>query len=242
MHKTNQMCYRLSITSWTSLKQVGSSLNSIKPLEKTFHLEYWLNLQYLSQSRSGISALSSSKMGGELRLTNKLNLQKRDALRARCGDFNIAEIVAASTKYLKKKKNIHHKMLSKNLFIHLLFKVKPVSQRAKRQHLPPPTWKLKRISMPRPMSHPTGRKESVFLPDACMSARASRSQTAALWLCSHSLTSQISESSGGSFLSWRRRAKTCSEWTLLSVRRLTSFISIRGNIRWSWGDIYTRLR
>lgn len=62
-------------------------------------------------------------------------------------------------------------MLSKNLFIHLLFKVKPVSRRAKRQHLPPPTWKLKRISMPRPMSHPAGRKESVFLPDACMSAR-----------------------------------------------------------------------
>lgn len=138
-------------------------------------------------------------------------------------------------KIFLKKKKIHHKMLSKNLFIHLLFKVKPVSQRAKRQHLPPPTWKLKRISMPRPMSHPTGRKESMFLPDACMSARASRNQTPALWLCSHSLTSQISESSGGSFLSWRRRAKTCSEWTLLSVRRLTSFISIRGNIRWSFG-------
>lgn len=47
---------------------------------------------------------------------------------------------------------------------------------------------------------------------------------------SHSCTSQISESSGGSFLSCRRSANTCSEWTLLSVRRLTSFISIRGNI------------
>lgn len=34
MHKANQMCYRLSITSWTSLKQVCSSLNSTKPLEK----------------------------------------------------------------------------------------------------------------------------------------------------------------------------------------------------------------
>lgn len=48
---------------------------------------------------------------------------------------------------------------------------------------------------------------------------------------SHSWTSQISDSSGGSFLSWRRRAKTCSEWTLLRVRRLTSFMSMRGNIR-----------
>lgn len=57
------------------------------------------------------------------------------------------------------------------------------------------------------------------------------------WVCSHSLTSQISESSGGSFLSWRRRAKTCSEWTLLRVRRLTSFISMRGNIKWSCGNI-----
>ena len=46
----------------------------------------------------------------------------------------------------------------------------------------------------------------------------------------HSCTSQISDSSGGSFLSCRRRANTCSEWTLLSVRRLTSFISILGNI------------
>ncbi|KAG7279937.1 hypothetical protein CRUP_009912 [Coryphaenoides rupestris] len=46
----------------------------------------------------------------------------------------------------------------------------------------------------------------------------------------HSCTSQISESSGGSFLSCRRRAKTCSECTLLRVRRLTSFISMRGNI------------
>lgn len=52
---------------------------------------------------------------------------------------------------------------------------------------------------------------------------------------SHSCTSQISESSGGSFLSCRRSANTCSEWTLLSVRRLTSFISIRGNISGSWG-------
>lgn len=52
-------------------------------------------------------------------------------------------------------------------------------------------------------------------------------------LKSHSFTSQISDSSGGSFLSWRRRANTCSEWTLLSVRRLTSFISMRGNIKWS---------
>ena len=52
---------------------------------------------------------------------------------------------------------------------------------------------------------------------------------------SHSCTSQISESSGGSFLSCRRSANTCSEWTLLSVRRLTSFISIRGNISRSWG-------
>lgn len=49
----------------------------------------------------------------------------------------------------------------------------------------------------------------------------------------HSWTSHISERSGGSFLSCKRRANTCSEWTLLSVRRLTSFISIRGNIKWS---------
>lgn len=53
----------------------------------------------------------------------------------------------------------------------------------------------------------------------------------ALGACSHSCTSQISESRGGSFLSCSRRANTCSEWTLLSVRRLTSFINIRGNIR-----------
>lgn len=44
----------------------------------------------------------------------------------------------------------------------------------------------------------------------------------------HSWTSQISDSRGGSFLSWSRRANTCSECTELSVRRLTSFISIRG--------------
>lgn len=53
----------------------------------------------------------------------------------------------------------------------------------------------------------------------------------ALGACSHSCTSQISESRGGSFLSCSRRANTCSEWTLLSVRRLTSFINIRGNIK-----------
>lgn len=53
----------------------------------------------------------------------------------------------------------------------------------------------------------------------------------ALGSCSHSCTSQISESRGGSFLSCSRRANTCSEWTLLSVRRLTSFINIRGNIK-----------
>lgn len=35
-------------------------------------------------------------------------------------------------------------------------------------------------------------------------------------------------------MSCRRSANTCSEWTLLSVRRLTSFISIRGNISRSW--------
>lgn len=57
---------------------------------------------------------------------------------------------------------------------------------------------------------------------------------------SHSCTSQISESSGGSFLSCRRSANTCSEWTLLSVRRLTSFISIRGNISRSWGKEGTK--
>lgn len=44
----------------------------------------------------------------------------------------------------------------------------------------------------------------------------------------HSWTSQISDSRGGSFLSWSRRANTCSECTELSVRKLTSFISIRG--------------
>lgn len=60
-------------------------------------------------------------------------------------------------------------------------------------------------------------------------------QVAALGAHSHSCTSQISESRGGSFLSCSRRAKTCSEWTLLRVRRLTSFINIRGNIRWSFG-------
>lgn len=54
---------------------------------------------------------------------------------------------------------------------------------------------------------------------------------------SHSWTSQISDSRGGSFLSCRRRANTCSEWTLLKVRRLTSFISIRGNISGSWGCV-----
>lgn len=57
----------------------------------------------------------------------------------------------------------------------------------------------------------------------------------ALGACGHSCTSQISESRGGSFLSCSRRANTCSEWTLLSVRRLTSFINIRGNIRRSFG-------
>lgn len=57
----------------------------------------------------------------------------------------------------------------------------------------------------------------------------------ALGACSHSCTSQISESRGGSFLSCSRRANTCSEWTLLSVRRLTSFINIRGNIKRSFG-------
>lgn len=51
----------------------------------------------------------------------------------------------------------------------------------------------------------------------------------------YSCTSQISDRSGGSFLSWRRNAKTCSECTLLRVRRLTSFMSIRGNIKWSCG-------
>lgn len=58
-------------------------------------------------------------------------------------------------------------------------------------------------------------------------------QVNALGAHSHSCTSQISESRGGSFLSCSRRAKTCSEWTLLRVRRLTSFINIRGNMRWS---------
>ena len=53
----------------------------------------------------------------------------------------------------------------------------------------------------------------------------------------HSWTSQISDSRGGSFLSWSRRAKTCSECTELSVRRLTSFISIRGKRSWSCGEV-----
>lgn len=70
--------------------------------------------------------------------------------------------------------------------------------------------------------------------------RGSSSHRRGYQVCSHSLTSQISDSRGGSFLSWRRRAKTCSEWTLLNVRRLTSFISIRGNIKWSWKNTDTK--
>lgn len=49
----------------------------------------------------------------------------------------------------------------------------------------------------------------------------------------YSCTSQISDSNGGSFLSWSRNAKTCSECTELRVRRLTSFMSIRGKRSWS---------
>lgn len=87
-----------------------------------------------------------------------------------------------------------------------------------------------------------GRK-GVSVPARCRVCLGLHKATGA-WhqVCSHSLTSQISESSGGSFLSWRRRAKTCSEWTLLSVRRLTSFISIRGNIKWSWGNHWNIFR
>lgn len=49
----------------------------------------------------------------------------------------------------------------------------------------------------------------------------------------YSCTSQISDSKGGSFLSWSRNAKTCSECTELRVRRLTSFMSMRGKRSWS---------
>lgn len=51
--------------------------------------------------------------------------------------------------------------------------------------------------------------------------------------CPYSCTSQISDSKGGSFLSWSRNAKTCSECTELRVRRLTSFMSMRGKRSWS---------
>lgn len=85
---------------------------------------------------------------------------------------------------------------------------------------------------------PDGQKR-VSVPTRCHVCLRLREATLRQQVCSHSLTSQISESRGGSFLSWSRRANTCSEWTLLSVRRLTSFISIRGNIKWSWGNIWS---
>lgn len=109
-----------------------------------------------------------------------------------------------------------------------------VCLRAKGQRCSPPTrkWYLNALTNPWPV-----RQKGVSSP-SWMPCLSQTSQSHGVWhqACSHSLTSQISESSGGSFLSWRRRAKTCSEWTLLSVRRLTSFISIRGNIKWSWGN------
>lgn len=50
---------------------------------------------------------------------------------------------------------------------------------SKRRHFPRPTPKTRKISMPRPTSHPMGRKESEVLLNACVSAGASRGRTEA---------------------------------------------------------------
>lgn len=105
-------------------------------------------------------------------------------------------------------------------------------QMARSHQTPNPLTLLKchaRISFTEPFSVcSTSRKQSVSLSRVATAQRT-------WWKDSHSCTSQISDSSGGSFLSCRRSANTCSEWTLLKVRRLTNFISIRGNISRSWG-------
>lgn len=151
---------------------------------KTFHLEYWLTLQYLSQSQSGIFLLSDLQRWeslSKLRLTNKLNFQEGEALRAPCEDSNITEIVAASTKYWRKKKYTTKCSAKTCSFI---FSSK-WNQSLGEQNCSVsilPHERLRGTSMP-PRSHPTGRKQSVFLPSAWTSARASRSPTAALWLC-----------------------------------------------------------
>lgn len=144
--------------------------------------------------------------------------------------FNITIIMSASTQI--KKKNAQREIGVCFLWTPNHF---AVCLRAKgNDALLPPEKKKNLNAITNPW--PDGQK-GVSVPTRCHVRL--RLHKATLWhqVCSHSLTSQISESSGGSFLSWRRRAKTCSEWTLLSVRRLTSFISIRGNIKWSWGNI-----
>lgn len=104
-------------------------------MRKTFHLEYWLILlpQPVTFGFYFFSSVNySSKIRRDLRLTNKFILRRFEAFKSPMWVFqHHRDCGSLQNIYIcKRKKKRTPQNARQKLFIHLLFKVKPVSLRA----------------------------------------------------------------------------------------------------------------